>query len=388
MIDFNRKLIDRIIPKKEFDNLHDNKNDENASSQLNSNLATLIALFDGFNKTSPVDSTVKSEASVTFNDGKNALRDLIVYFQSITSSPGKNRNLIPTKFSFEMDGIGGLVIGHMFKLPDSVLPRGYRGEKGIGSQLGQTITSIGHSISNNDWVTKIDALNIVLNDNTTLIPFSQLDLNYIIKSSLNPTSNATPVNLEQKLSSFGKVDPAVPVEARPFLDMIAFAEGTAGAGQNGYDITVGFGRISGWNETYSGDHPKTPIFIPGIGNTNAAGRYQFLDSIANPVWKTYGKDYKYTFNKKGQDLAGYNLLTIKRKGNPFLKEAYDIAKQQITSNTINVNNNRAFLNLLDIMSYEWASLPDSRGNARYSNQGGKYTPTAIYKVFIEAVKKY
>jgi muramidase (phage lysozyme) len=388
MIDFNRKLIDRIIPKKEFDNLHDNKNDENASSQLNSNLATLIALFDGFNKTSPVDSTVKSEASVTFNDGKNALRDLIVYFQSITSSPGKNRNLIPTKFSFEMDGIGGLVIGHMFKLPDSVLPRGYRGEKGIGSQLGQTITSIGHSISNNDWVTKIDALNIILNDDPTLIPFKDLKLDSIIKSSLNPASNATPVNLEQKLSSFGKVDPAVPVEARPFLDMIAFAEGTAGAGQNGYDITVGFGRISGWNETYSGDHPKTPIFIPGIGNTNAAGRYQFLDSIANPVWKTYGKDYKYTFNKKGQDLAGYNLLTIKRKGNPFLKEAYDIAKQQITSNTINVNNNRAFLNLLDIMSYEWASLPDSRGNARYSNQGGKYTPTAIYKVFIEAVKKY
>ncbi len=180
----------------------------------------------------------------------------------------------------------------------------------------------------------------------------------------------------------------MPIEARPFLDMIAFAEGTAGAGQNGYDITVGFGRISGWNETYSGDHPKTPIFIPGIGNTNAAGRYQFLDSIANPVWKTYGKDYKYTFNKKGQDLAGYNLLTIKRKGNPFLKEAYDIAKQQIINNNININNNKAFLNLLDIMSYEWASLPDSNGRARYSNQGGKYTPTSIYKVFIEAVKKY
>jgi len=388
MIDFNRKLIDRIIPKKEFDNLHDNKNDETASSQLNSNLATLIKLFNGFNKTSPVDSTVKSEASVTFNDGKNALRDLIVYFQSITSSPGKNRNLIPTKFSFEMDGIGGLVIGHMFRLPNSIMPRGYRGESGIGSQLGQTITSIGHSISNNDWVTKIDALNIVLNDNTTLVPFATLDLGYILKSSLDPASNAAPVNLEQKLSSFGKVDPAVPVEARPFLDMIAFAEGTAGAGQNGYDITVGFGRISGWNETYSGDHPKTPIFIPGIGNTNAAGRYQFLDSIANPVWKTYGKDYKYTFNKKGQDLAGYNLLTIKRKGNPFLKEAYDIAKQQIINNNINVNNNKAFLNLLDIMSYEWASLPDSNGRARYSNQGGKYTPTAIYKVFIEAVKKY
>jgi muramidase (phage lysozyme) len=389
MIDFNRKLIDRIIPTKESASLADNnKNDENASSQLNNSLATLVKLFDGFNKVSPVDSSVKSEASVTFNDGKNALRDLIVYFQSITSSPGKNRNLIPTKFSFEMDGIGGLVIGHMFRLPKSIIPKGYRGESGIGSQLGQTITSIGHNISNNDWVTKIDALNIVLNDNTTLVPFATLNLNSILKSSLNPASNAAPVNLEQKLSSFGKVDPAVPIEARPFLDMIAFAEGTAGTGQNGYDITVGFGRISGWNETYSGDHPKIPLFIPGIGNSNAAGRYQFLDSITNPTWKTYGKNYNYTFDKKGQDLAGYNLLTIKRKGKPFLKEAYDIAKQQITNGDINVNNNKAFLNLLDIMSYEWASLPDSNGRARYSNQGGKYTPISIYKVFIEAVKKY
>jgi muramidase (phage lysozyme) len=383
MIDFNRKIIDRIIPKKEFP-IADNLN----PSQLRNGLAVLIRLFSTFGQKPPVDTNSTTDANVSYNDGKNALRDLIVYFQSVTSSPSKNRNLIPIKFSCEMDGIGGLVIGHMFRLPDYVLPRGYRGEKGVGAQLGQTITSISHTITNNDWITKIDALNIVLNDDKTLPEFRNLDLKAILAPAFLIEENAAPVNLEQKLSSFGKVDPAVPIEARPFLDMIAFAEGTAGAGQNGYDVTVGFGRIPGWNETYSGDHPQTPLFIPGIGNTNAAGRYQFLDSIANPVWKTYGKKYNYTFNKKGQDLAGYNLLTVKRKGNPFLKEAYDIAKQQITSNNINVNNNKAFLNLLDIMSYEWASLPDSRGNARYSNQGGKYTPTAIYKVFIEAVKKY
>ena len=388
MIDFNRSLIDRIIPKKDppiTDNLYSGNQ---GLSQLRNGLTVLVQLFSTFGQKPPVDSSSTTDANISYNDGKNALRDIIVYFQSLTSSPSKNRNLIPIKFSCEMDGIGGLVIGHMFRLPDHVLPRGYRGEKGVGAQLGQTITSISHTINNNDWVTKIDALNIVLNDDKTLPEFKNLDLKVVLAPVFSVEEGAAPVNLEQKISSFGKVDPAVPVEARPFLDMIAFAEGTAGAGQNGYDITVGFGRISGWNETYSGGHPQTPIFIPGIGNTNAAGRYQFLDSIANPTWKTYGKDYKYTFNKKGQDLAGYNLLTVKRKGNPFLKEAYDIAKQQITSNNINVNNNKAFLNLLDIMSYEWASLPDSRGNARYSSQGGKYSPSSIYKVFIEAVKKY
>jgi hypothetical protein len=57
-----------------------------------------------------------------------------------------------------MDGIGGLVIGHLFKTNQDILPRGYK-----GPNLAQTITGIGHTISNNDWVTKIDALNIILN---------------------------------------------------------------------------------------------------------------------------------------------------------------------------------------------------------------------------------
>ncbi len=384
MIDFNRNLIDRIIPTKEFNNLHNNPNNNKASTQLNDGLATLINLFNSFN-TQPTDTSTKTDTNVTFSDGKNALRDLIVYFQSITSSPGKNRNLIPVKFSLEMDGIGGLVIGHMFRLPSSVLPRGYRGEAGIGSQLGQAVTSIGHTISNNDWVTKIDALNIVLNDNTSLVPFATLDLSSIIRSSINPsaTTNAL-VSLEQKISSFGKIDNSVPIEARPFLDLIAFTEGTAGVSQNGYDIIVGYGKVPGWTETYAAQHPDTSINIPGVGKSSAAGRYQFLKS----VWDQFGENYKYTFSKKGQDLAGYNLLVVKRQGKNSLKEAFDTAKQQIEKNEVNINNNPSFLKLLDIMSYEWASLPDSKGNARYGNQGGKYNQFSAYRIFIEAVKLY
>jgi hypothetical protein len=64
-----------------------------------------------------------------------------------------------------MDGIGGLVIGHIFKIPDNLLPKGYKGG-GLGSKLGHIVTGIGHSISNNDWVTNIDAQTIILDDPT------------------------------------------------------------------------------------------------------------------------------------------------------------------------------------------------------------------------------
>jgi hypothetical protein len=62
----------------------------------------------------------------------------------------------------------------MFKLPPNVMPKGYRGE-GVGSQLGNAITSIGHTIANGDWVTKVDTLNIVLED-TAGIEFKQIKL--------------------------------------------------------------------------------------------------------------------------------------------------------------------------------------------------------------------
>jgi hypothetical protein len=131
--------------------------------------------------TSPGGST---DISVLFSRCKNNLRDLIVYFQSITSSPGANRSIIPTKFSFEMDGIGGLVIGNLFTINQDILPEGYKGTKGTGQKLAQTVTGISHALSNNnDWTTKIDALNISLNDKSSKASFSSLNLGALIQQS-------------------------------------------------------------------------------------------------------------------------------------------------------------------------------------------------------------
>jgi GH24 family phage-related lysozyme (muramidase) len=78
-----------------------------------------------------------------------------------------------------MDGIGGLVIGHLFKIPPDLLPRGY-GSDTIGGKLIQTITEISHKVENGDWTTTIGALNIVTRDSFTE---NNLDFNDLLTES-------------------------------------------------------------------------------------------------------------------------------------------------------------------------------------------------------------
>jgi hypothetical protein len=186
MIDFNRSLIDRIIPKKDFGITSVGNSSLHSSSVKNttlaSNLGGIIFMFATLQQTETAPGAA-TDISTLFNRCKSNLRDLIVYFQSITKSPGANRNIIPFKFSFEMDGIGGLVIGNLFTINSGVLPKGYKGG-GAGVILAQTVTGISHTLSNNnDWTTKIDALNIVLGDGPNSIAFKDLDLATLIDTS-------------------------------------------------------------------------------------------------------------------------------------------------------------------------------------------------------------
>jgi hypothetical protein len=186
MIDFNRSLIDRIIPKKDFGITSVGNSSLHSSSVKNttlaSNLGGIIFMFATLQQTETAPGSA-TDISTLFNRCKSNLRDLIVYFQSITKSPGANRNIIPFKFSFEMDGIGGLVIGNLFTINSGVLPKGYKGG-GAGVTLAQTVTGISHTLSNNnDWTTKIDALNIVLGNGPNTIEFKDLDLATLIDTS-------------------------------------------------------------------------------------------------------------------------------------------------------------------------------------------------------------
>jgi hypothetical protein len=175
MSSFNQNITDRIIPEKidSYNTEEDLKKlVDDEFNNLKLNLKTIFSYFGNtdiyFNWTSTASFDTNMAAMY-----KTSLRDLINYFNSISNSSGKNRAIIPTKLSVELDGIGGLVIGHIFKIPDNLLPKGYKGI-GSGSKLGHIITGIGHSISNSDWVTNIDAQTIILDE-----PVGGLIIDYI-----------------------------------------------------------------------------------------------------------------------------------------------------------------------------------------------------------------
>jgi len=138
MIDFNRTLRDRIIPEKTFGG-ESSLTVTNNETPVAANLAGIIQLYSALSVPPPNSTAASSNAPTPTNTtstdfgtlyatAKNNLKDLIVYFQSIPDleSSSANRNIIPIQFSFEMDGIGGLVIGHLFTINQDILPIGYK----------------------------------------------------------------------------------------------------------------------------------------------------------------------------------------------------------------------------------------------------------------------
>ena len=201
---FNRGITDRIIPIKE-EPLVDTKAtiEETRKEQLKNLEDNLSIIYDFFGDTTP-EWIFWSQAAYDANragEYKGALRDLINGFKSFTDIKSKYNAIIPTKLSITMDGIGGLVIGHIFKIPDNLLPKGYKGG-GLGSKLGHIITSIGHTISNNDWITNIDAQTIILDDPRPGTDGEVLSYQDLIKLiNQGPAYNLLPSTMEKILES-------------------------------------------------------------------------------------------------------------------------------------------------------------------------------------------
>jgi hypothetical protein len=287
MIDFNRNITDRIIPEKVDGQLSDIKVD-NKTSTITNGIAQIIKAFAAF-KNPSVDPNNKVNYDDLASNAKTALKDVIVYFQSITTSPGSNRNLIPTKLSIEMDGIGGLVIGHMFRLPKNILPKGYRGEN-IGSQLGNAITSIGHTIANGDWVTKIDTLNIVLSDNQSSIPFSELDLNKILTIDINSSSTSANSNFIPPALDQPNAD-----NLKASLEKFNIATVKGNELKSGGEITLGLFAV-GFDVL-----KKIKTTYPNINLTVTSGNDEFHQKNAGFSNHKVGKALDFTISPNTQD---------------------------------------------------------------------------------------
>lgn len=135
---------------------------------------------------------------------------------------------------------------------------------------------------------------------------------------------------------------------KAFLDMIAVSEGTAGKGNDGYNVVVGGSLFNSYD-----DHPRKLIWIrPGLAST-AAGRYQLL--------KRYYDAYKKQLNLPNFSPLSQDLIAIQQ-----IRERG--ALQDIEKGYINI--------AIDKVKNIWASLPGA-GYGQHENKIDKLI--AAYK---------
>jgi len=165
---------------------------------------------------------------------------------------------------------------------------------------------------------------------------------------------------------------------RALLDVIAYAEGTIGLSNNGYDITFGHWVIQGWSENTDINHKGADWAQPfGKTTSNAAGRYQFLQSSWMGNWTGGDK------TKEGQNVA----MT---KSNQDIAALYQIkTKRKVTDDEISgLEDLSTFTTVINKLAPEWASLPTLDGTGYYSDQGGDHSQEELLGIFNIALERY
>jgi hypothetical protein len=195
LVDFNKNLVDRIIPRKDAPTAPPNETaaqEKQKLIELQDSWAIIADLFIQLNPDwfSAGDYDIEESSKYA-----NALKDIISYFTSVGNSNIKNRSILPTKLSLTMDGIGGMIIGNMFKVNEDILPAGYKGQtpkSNVGSKIGYVVTGLGHKVSNNDWTTQVDAQFVILDEPTGQTGFPSVTAINRAITSAPPLGSLTP----------------------------------------------------------------------------------------------------------------------------------------------------------------------------------------------------
>jgi len=171
---------------------------------------------------------------------------------------------------------------------------------------------------------------------------------------------------------------------KALLDTIAYAEGTLGVSNNGYDVVVTFKVINGWTEDTKivhGDGDWVQKLSSSL-SSSAAGRYQFLGS----TWKGLNGNKNLPMTKDNQDVAALKLVNKRLKATGIDNRSVSISE---------LTDKAKFYIFLQKCAAEWASLPLTKdyngkkaGNGYYGGQNSHKTADELYGVFMQAYNLY
>jgi hypothetical protein len=155
MVAYNRGVTDRMISKKDI-NLGDSSI-EKKKKGFDNLIINFKKFFEDLTKNPTFFNLFNNPSLDTQSIGtyKNALRDAIVFYTSQFQATNKYKDILPTKLSITMDGIGGIIIGNIFDVSKDVFPESYVGTQGI--KLYYTVTGVNQDINNDgQWTTTIE----------------------------------------------------------------------------------------------------------------------------------------------------------------------------------------------------------------------------------------
>ena len=111
-----------------------------------------------------------------------------------------------------------------------------------------------------------------------------------------------------------------------FLDMIAHSEGTAGKGDDGYNVLVG-GELF---ESYE-DHPRKSVWISKLGvYSTAAGRYQLLSRYFDAYKKQFLKNI-HDFSPMAQDWIAMQQIRERKAIPDIIAGRFDDAVKKVAN---------------------------------------------------------
>lgn len=196
LVSYNAGISDRVIPKKDSPIYSQNGTIINQGLQIDgfvSSLSVIAKFFQAFGGTSPeVPGTFEAQNA---NANKAALREIINFFTSTQNSPNTNKAFLPTKISLTIDGLAGIVIGNLFDVDKTFIPKFYKGNP-QGRDLGYITVNVAHSISNNVWNTTVQGYPFIIDKEDDLYKIDQYQnrLNLIITYDAVTNTRTTSVN--------------------------------------------------------------------------------------------------------------------------------------------------------------------------------------------------
>jgi hypothetical protein len=143
----NAGIKDRVALAK-----YQQEEEQNNINKGNPNNAFYAKLFDFllYVRDNIVGADTSDDFSISTNNSGTVPSTFLKQFMLKYNGELNFKALIPFKLTIKLDGIGGIIVGEIFKVKQNVLPRNYSNKN-----LGFIITDIQHELIRNDWETTL-----------------------------------------------------------------------------------------------------------------------------------------------------------------------------------------------------------------------------------------